>query len=248
VNGTSGKNYLLSLGFPRERIFPEPYCAEISSHLALPLKREPSVARRLLYVGQLTTRKGLQPFLTVLSEWLQKHSLERCEFWIAGDGPLRGELEKFPAPPQLRLRFLGSVAYEKLPELYAQGGIFVFPTLADEWGVVVNEALAAGLPILGSLYSQAMEELVHDGLNGWTFRPDHPEEMYGALDRAMAAPEEQLDKMRRAGRERIRALSPEYGAKCYLEAIDFVRSSSEQRSSPKKALQAGQESITKVEV
>jgi len=248
VNGTSGKNYLLSLGVPREKIFPEPYCAEISSHLALPLEREPNVARRLLYVGQLTTRKGLQPFLTVLSEWLQKHSLERCEFWIAGDGPLREELGKFPAPPQLRLRFLGSVAYEKLPELYAQGGIFVFPTLADEWGVVVNEALAAGLPILGSLYSQAMEELVQDGLNGWTFRPDHPEEMYGALDRAMAAPEEQLDEMRRAGRERIRALSPEYGAKCYLEAIDFVRSSPEQRSSPKKALQAGQESITKLEV
>lgn len=248
VNGTSGKNYLLSLGVPRERIFPEPYCAEISSHLALPLEREPILARRLLYVGQLTTRKGLQQFLIVLSEWLQKHSLERCEFWVAGDGPLRGELEKFPAPPQLRLCFLGSVAYEKLPELYAQGGIFVFPTLADEWGVVVNEALAAGLPILGSLYSQAMEELVQDGLNGWTFRPDHPEEMYGALDRAMTAPEEQLGEMRRAGRERIRLLSPEFGAQCYLAAIDYVRSSPEQRSSPKKALPADQEPTAKVEV
>jgi len=248
VNGTSGIRYLLSLGVPRERIFALPYCAEIAPHLELPLKREPDVSRRFLYVGQLIELKGVAPFLRILSSWLQDHPNERCEFWIAGQGPLRPELEAFPASSQLQLRFLGSVAYEKLPELYAQGGIFVFPTLADEWGVVVNEALAAGLPILGSLYSQAMEELVHDGLNGWTFRPDHPEEMYGALDRAMAAPEEQLDKMRRAGRERIRALSPEYGAKCYLEAIDFVRSSSEQRSSPKKALQAGQESITKVEV
>ena len=248
VNGTSGKRYLQSLGVPREKIFPEPYCAEISSHLALPIEREPNVARRLLYVGQLTARKGLHQFLVVLSEWLQKHPLERCEFWIAGDGPLRAELEKFPAPPQLRLRFLGSVTYEKLPDLYAQGGIFVFPTLADEWGVVVNEALAAGLPILGSIYSQAMEELVEDGFNGWTFRPDHPAEMYTALDRAMAATDEQLDKMRRAGRERIHSLSPEYGAKCYLAAIDFVCSSAEQRSSPKKAVEAGQESITKVGV
>jgi glycosyltransferase involved in cell wall biosynthesis len=248
VNGTSGENYLLSLGMPRERIFPLPYCAEISSHLALPIEREPSVARRLLYVGQLTTRKGLQPFLTVLSEWLQKHTREKCEFWIAGDGPLRGELEKFPAPRQLRLRFLGSVAYEKLPEVYAQGGIFVFPTLADEWGVVVNEALAAGLPILGSLYSQAMEELVQDGLNGWRFRPDHPEEMYAALDRAMTVPEEQLDEMRRAGRERIRPLRPEYGAQCYLAATEFVRSSPEQRSSPKKALPVDEEPAAKVEV
>lgn len=225
VNGTSGRKYLQALGVPRERIFPEPYCAEISSNLALPLERQPNVARRFLCVGQLTTRKGLQPFLNVLSEWLKEHSLERCEFWIAGDGPLRGELEKFPAPAQLRLRFLGSVPYEKLPELYAQGGIFVFPTLADEWGVVVNEALAAGLPILGSLYSQAVGELVQDGFNGWTFRPDHREEMYAALDRAMAAPEEKLDEMRLAGRECVRSLTPAYGAECFLDAIEHVRPS-----------------------
>jgi glycosyltransferase involved in cell wall biosynthesis len=223
VNGTSGQNYLLGLGVPRERIFPEPYCAEISSHLALPIEREPNVARRMLCVGQLTTRKGLQPFLDVLSEWLQKHTHEKCEFWIAGDGPLRQELERIAPTPQLQLRFLGSISYEKLPEVYAQGGVFVFPTLADEWGVVVNESLAAGLPILGSLYSQAVEELVEDGLNGWTFRPDHREEMYAAIDRAMAVSKEQLDKMRRTGRECVRSLTPAYGAECFLDAIEHVR-------------------------
>jgi hypothetical protein len=225
---------LLGLGVPRERIFPEPYCAEISSHLALPIEREPNVARRLLCVGQLTTRKGLQPFLDVLSEWLEKHTREKCEFWIAGDGPLRGELERFASTPQLQLRLLGSISYEKLPEVYAQGGVFVFPTLADEWGVVVNESLAAGLPILGSLYSQAVEELVQDGLNGWTFRPDHREEMYAAIDRAMAASKEQLDKMRRAGRERICSLTPAYGAECFLDAIEYVRPSAGKGPSPSK--------------
>lgn len=225
VNGSSGRNYLLSLGVPLEKIFPEPYCADISSHLALPLEREASVARRLLYVGQLTGRKGLQPFLLVLSDWLREHPLESCDFWIAGDGPLRAELEKFPVPSQLRLRFLGSIPYEKLPDLYALGGIFAFPTLADEWGVVVNEALATGLPILGSVYSQAVEELVQDGLNGWTFRPDHRDEMYAALERAMTATEEQLDEMRGACRECIRSLSPAYGAECFRDAIEYVRPS-----------------------
>jgi glycosyltransferase involved in cell wall biosynthesis len=223
VNGTSGKHYLQSLGVPRENIYPEPYCAEISPHLRLPLERGPSVARRLLYVGQLVTRKGLEPFLAVLCDWMRKHPGEQCEFWIAGDGPLRGELEKFLALPELRLRFLGSVPYEKLPELYAQGSIYVFPTLADEWGVVVNEALAAGLPVLGSIYSQAVEELVQEGVTGWTFRPDHPEEMYSALDRAMTVAEKRLDEMRHAGRERIRSLTPEYGARCFLDAIESVR-------------------------
>jgi glycosyltransferase involved in cell wall biosynthesis len=223
VNGTSGECYLRSLGVPREKIFLEPYCAEISAQLRLPLEREPGVARRLLYVGQLIVRKGLEPFLAVLSDWMRKHPGEQCEFWIAGDGPLRAQLERFSAPAQLRLRFLGSVAYEKLPQVYAQGGIYVFPTLADEWGVVVNEALAAGLPVLGSVYSQAVEELVQDGVTGWTFRPDHREEIYSALDRAMTVAEKRLDRMRRAGRERIRSLTPEYGARCFLAAIENVR-------------------------
>jgi glycosyltransferase involved in cell wall biosynthesis len=225
VDGASGIRYLLSLGVPRERIFFFPYYAEIAHHLALPVEREPTVARRLLYVGHLIELKGLAPFLRVLSRWLQEHPKESCEFWIAGQGPLRGELERFPAPPQLRLRFLGSVPYEKLTEVYSQAGIFVFPSLADEWGVVVNEALAAGLPVLGSVYSQAVEELVTEGLNGWTFRPDVPEEIYKALDRGMTTKHGQLDEMRRTGRERIRMLSPKCGAENFLKVINFVRSS-----------------------
>ena len=43
-------------------------------------------------------------------------------------------------------------------------GIFVLPTLADEWGLVVNEAMASGLPVLGSVYSQAAHELCGDGI------------------------------------------------------------------------------------
>jgi glycosyltransferase involved in cell wall biosynthesis len=247
VNGASGIQYLLSLGVPREKIFLHPYCAEIAPHLELPLEREPNAARRLLYMGQLIERKGLMAFLLVLTSWLQKHSDERCEFWIAGEGPLRSVLETFPAPPQLQLRFLGSVPYEKLPNVYAQGGIFVFPTLADEWGVVVNEALASGMPVLGSLYSQAVEELVQDGLNGWTFRPDHPEEIYAALDRAMTAGDGHLNEMRHAGRERIRVLTPEYGTKSFIAAIDFVRLPLKERSSPTKAVSTNSDPTPKAE-
>ncbi|HTA57270.1 MAG TPA: glycosyltransferase family 4 protein [Candidatus Baltobacteraceae bacterium] len=223
VDGASGMRYLQSLGVPPERIFPLPYCGMIAPHLELPLERDPSVARRLLYVGRLIDLKGLMPFLTILSCWLRNHPGNRCEFWIAGDGPLRTELEKFPSPPELQLRFLGNVAYEKLPEVYWQGGIFAFPTLADEWGVVVNEAMAAGLPVLGSRYSQAVEELVTEGVHGWTFRPDHPEEMYAALDRAMTARLEELHEMRGSCRERILPFVPQYGAKYFHAAIDFVR-------------------------
>jgi glycosyltransferase involved in cell wall biosynthesis len=224
ANGESAKRYLSALGVPREKMFLLPYCAEIAPFLELPLEREPAITRRLLYVGQLVSRKGLGPFLSVLSEWMRKRPDTQGEFWIAGDGPLRGELEKFPAPPQLRLHFLGSVPYEKLPELYAQAGMLVLPTLADEWGVVVNEALAAGLPVLGSVYSQAVQELIEHGVQGWTFRPDFPDETHAAIDQAMSVPDDLLLRMRRAGRKRARAIAPEFGAKCFLAAVEFVRS------------------------
>ena len=222
VNGTSGRRYLLSLGVPHDKIFPLPYCADIEPHLRVPLRRQSSAARRFLYVGQLVERKGLLPFLNVLTEWLRNHPAAEIEFWIAGDGPLRSQLENLPSCSQLRMRFLRSVAYEKLPDVYALAGIMVFPTLADEWGVVVNESLAAGLPVLGSRYSQAVEELITDGVTGWTFRPDHGAEMYAALDRAMTASDTQLEDMRRMARKRIQVLRPEFGAECFLRAARFA--------------------------
>lgn len=225
VNGASGREYLLRLGVPPEKVFYVPYCAEIAPNLEIPIEREPRVARRLLYIGQLTPRKGLIPFLKLFSEWLRRRPAETYEFWIAGEGPLRGDLQQMPLPPQLQVRFLGSIPYGKLPEAYAQGGVFVFPTLADEWGVVVNEALAAGLPVLGSRYSQAVEEVVEDGVNGWTFRPDHEDEVFSALDRMHQAAPGEVERMRSVGRERIRAFSPAYGAQCYMNAIDFTRPS-----------------------
>src|SRR5436190_875726 len=80
-------------------------------------------------------------------------------------------------------------------EFYSQAGILVFPTLADEWGLVVVEAMAAGLPVLGSLHSQAVEDLVTDGLDGWTFRPDDCASLRSALNRALGASAEEIDRL-----------------------------------------------------
>ena len=222
ANGPSGMAYLRQLGVRRQKIFFLPYCADVQSQLTLPLERSQSASRRLLYVGQLVDRKGLQPFLAVLSDWLRNRADIEQEIWIAGDGPLRRELQQSSLPSQLRIHFLGSVPYEKLPEVYASAGILVFPTLADEWGVVVNEALAAGLPILGSQYSQAVMELVRNGVHGWTFRPDHVEEIHAALDQAFNATDRQIAEMRRDCRQRVQCLSPEFGADCFARAVRFA--------------------------
>lgn len=222
VNGESGSRYIRRFGIPEEKIFFAPYTTQISTFTSVPLPRVPNQAYRLLYVGQLIERKGLVPFLLTLSHWSEAHPEHSLEFWLAGDGPVRTTLEQLVLPPNVSLRFLGNVAYADLPQVYGQAGILVFPTLADEWGLVVNEAMAAGLPVLGSMYSQAVEELVVDGVTGWTFYPDQVDKMSTALDRAFSTPIEVLEQMRAKARERIQHLTPEFIANRFLQAIRYV--------------------------
>jgi glycosyltransferase involved in cell wall biosynthesis len=144
------------------------------------------------------------------------------EFSVLGDGPLRAALEQIPVPPNLSLRLLGAAPYESLPRVYADADIFVLPTLADEWGLVVHEALAAGVPVLGSLYSQAVEELVRNRQNGWTFVPDRHGDMYAALDDALQTTRCELQRMRQDARREALALSPASVADRLFEAVQWV--------------------------
>jgi glycosyltransferase involved in cell wall biosynthesis len=212
VPGESGARYLRRVGTHYRKIFRVPYTTDVDRFAASPLARREDNARSLLYVGQLIERKGLLPFISVLSKWAGANPGRVIQFVLAGDGPLRNQLERGSVPPNLKLGFLGNVAYRDLPNLYAEAGIFVFPTLADTWGVVVNEALASGLPVLGSVRSQAVEELVEDGRNGWLFQPDKTEQMYNAIDRSLSTSVTTLNTMRRHARATALQLRPDYVA------------------------------------
>ena len=223
VNGESGARYIRRFGVAERKVWKIPQTHGIAALVSLPLRRGPNDSHRLLYVGQLIERKGLLPFVSVLSRWAVAHPDRDIEFWLTGKGVLRGALEALPVPPNVDLRCLGSEQPERLGEVYGQGGIFAFPTIADEWGLVVNEAMAAGLPILGSLHSQAVEDLVRDGIEGWVFRPNRPDEVYQALDRALSTAPKALDAMRQAARDRIQPITPEFVAGRFLQVMEHVR-------------------------
>jgi len=162
-------------------------------------------------------------FLPALSNWAARNIDRNVELVVVGQGPLSLEVAGFRCPKNLTLRLLGPVAYDQMPDVYQNGGILIFPTLADEWGMVVTEAMAAGVPVLGSLYSQAVEELVVDGENGWTFRPDRPAEMYGALDRALNASHDAVNQMAVGARSAAREITPSTVAEAVFAAMDYAR-------------------------
>ena len=78
------------------------------------------------------------------------------------------------------------------------------------------------MPVLGSLYSQAVEELVENGTTGWTFRPDHQGEMLFAIERALQTPVDILEKMGAAGRQKATRLTLDLMAEQIINTIDYV--------------------------
>lgn len=222
VNGASGARYVRSLGVPPAKITHIPYTVDVDQFACDPHHRAIGQTRRLLYVGLLVARKGVGDFLAALARWGHSHPSDAVECLVAGDGDERARLERLPMPPNTRVVFLGNVPYERLPQLYQEADVFVLPTLEDEWGVVVNEAMAASLPVLGSLHSQAVEELVDDGGNGWTFSPDTPGSLDDALRRALACPAAALTTLGDAARQRALCLTPAVVADRISEVVRCV--------------------------
>ncbi len=222
VNGESGFRYIRSFGYPAEKIFRVPQTVDTQVFCRLPLDRTDDDAYRLLCVGMLVSRKNGRRFLTVLAKWCESNVSRSVELWFAGDGPERKGLESIPLPPNLSVTFLGNVDYGELPKVYGSCGILVFPTLSDEWGLVVNEAMASGLPVLGSVYSQSAEELIRDGQNGWTFRPESERDISGAIDRLFSTSPGALAGMRVNARDTASRVSINYVADRIIDAIKRV--------------------------
>lgn len=222
VNGESGARYVARFGVPDGRTIRINQPVDVGRFAEARRTRPPGAALRLLHVGTLTERKGVVPFAERLIRWARGNPSRTLEMCWLGDGGQRGELEGLAWPDNLRPAFLGNKPYGEVPGIYAECDILVFPTLLDEWGLVVNEAMAVGLPVLGSVYSQAVEELFVEGQTGWVFDPLDDASAAAALDRALAATPEALAAMRVQARRRIAGLTPDTAARRISDAMHML--------------------------
>lgn len=221
VNGASGERYIRSLGFQKGPICAVPYTIDNRVFQGA-VTRKGSDSKRLLFTGQLVERKGLHPFLVQLVKWCTDYPAKMVVLSIVGNGPELDRLRSITPPPNLEIKYEGVASFQQLPSYYHEADIYIFPTLADEWGVVVNEAMIAGLPVLGSRYSQAVEELVQDGVNGWVFTPLNVQDMYRSLDRALQTDSVSLDAMRCRAIEAVSKLTPNAMADLMIATIQQV--------------------------
>ncbi|MBS3936158.1 MAG: glycosyltransferase family 4 protein [Sulfuritalea sp.] len=166
--------------------------------------REFPAAARLVCVGRLCEQKG-QLLLVEAMHHLAGRG-KRFELVLAGDGPMRGEIEDLVARYGLKaqIRLTGWIGGAQVREeiLAAQG--LVLPSFAEGLPVVIMEAFAMGRPVL-STYVAGIPELVRAGENGWLFPAGSVENLAAALEEFLATPPARLESMGVAGRRRVLA-------------------------------------------
>jgi glycosyltransferase involved in cell wall biosynthesis len=116
---------------------------------------------------------------------------QKAEIWdlvLLGDGPLRCELERLISDLRLQssVRLPGFKQYPELPAYYGLASAFIHPSTTEQWGLVVNEAMASGLPVLVSNRCGCALDLVQEGINGFTFDPYNVEQLAQLMFRISA--------------------------------------------------------------
>lgn len=178
VNGTSGRDYLRSLGAQTSRI-KVVHQAVNPAAVASAAERCPTTGpTQLLATGRLVQSKGLH----LLLDSLNSLPRDRWRLTVAGDGYFRHDLEQQAQRYELPVEFVGMQQPGELARLLCNSDFLVHPSLSDEWALVVGEALASGVPVLGSVYAQAVTELVRNNVNGYTFCPDDRHAVVHAVD------------------------------------------------------------------
>ncbi|MHB8209557.1 MAG: glycosyltransferase family 4 protein [Mucilaginibacter sp.] len=143
---------------------------------------------KIICIARLVPIKNIQ---NLLRAW--KFVNENNDFntlIILGDGPLFPELRNFANSIKLNnVAFLGAVAHDKIPQYLHEADAFILPSWTESWGLVVNEAMAAGLPVLLSNKVNASNTLLKDGINGYSFSPGNIAEMQQKLIAFINLPE-----------------------------------------------------------
>lgn len=183
--GTTSTEYLESIGARRGEILQIQNCVPHETFTA-----EPNTAKRwfdglprpvLLCVGQLIERKGVGLFVEACGRAAQQG--EQFSVVLVGSGPEKENLYKLAEQHGLKsFEILPNQSQETLNAMYRAADVFVFPTLEDVWGLVVNEAMWAGTPVLCSQFAGCAKELLPESC---IFDPTSEKSFDAALHKAL---------------------------------------------------------------
>lgn len=174
----------------------------------------------LVFAGRLVAEK-LPLFFTEVVARLARER-QTVSAIVIGDGPLRSSMEeRLNRLGNVKVAFTGNLQQQDLPDAYSRGKVFCFPTLIDAWGVVANEACAAGLPVLTCARAGSAGELVAHGENGYVLPLEV--ELWAHHAQRLLGDEALRTRMSASSIQRVADYNFGAAARGLLEAIDACR-------------------------
>jgi glycosyltransferase involved in cell wall biosynthesis len=171
VPGTAAADYARSLGFRNVAIAPNAIDGSVFAKAAV--DRSGRAECTFLYVGRLDPEKGIDVLLRAFAQVPAK-------LVVAGSGT---EGERLRALASAEVAFVGPKTREELVRLYAEADVLVLPSRSEPWGMVLNEAAAAGLPLVATDEVGAAYDLIEHGVNGFRVPADDVGALAGVLRR-----------------------------------------------------------------
>jgi glycosyltransferase involved in cell wall biosynthesis len=213
--GKSSADYLLSLGVKENQIAVKNAAVidedvirtnydQAKSAISPDIFRQKN--RKFVYVGRLAEEKNLELLIKAFVSVIGKSkNTENWKLLFVGDGPAKQQLEQLAGKYlNNRIEFAGGHPWYKVPAWLAQSDVLILPSKSEPWGLVVNEAMVCGMPVIVSEKCGCAEDLVRNNVNGFLFHPDRQSELESPLNFFMENPEK-IDSM---GKESLKLIKP----------------------------------------
>lgn len=219
VAGQESRSYLELLGFPAAAIF-QPW--DVVNNARFAQSEQPSGKRdpHFLCVSRFVAKKNHAGLLQAYASYQRQGG--HWALRLIGAGPLedsiRQQIARLPDPSRVQLH-----PFQQLEDLvisYQQASAFILASSSDQWGLVVNEAIAAGLPCLVSRACGCAVDLIEPAVTGWTFNPSDPPALAALLRRVEAQTPNERAAIAAAARKRLQAFSPDTFATGLLAAVE----------------------------
>ena len=233
VGGTLHRQYMRELGMPDERIFVG-YDVVDNGHfesgadharaVSHTLRRELGLPGKYFLAScRFVPKKNLTRLITAYARYRERSSDGPWNLVVLGDGEMRPELEAQIRQDGLSgsIHMPGFKCYELLPDYFGLANAFVHASTTEQWGLVVNEAMAAGLPVIVSDRCGCAPDLVKHGENGFSFDP-YDEDALAECMLRMAADGCDRAAMGEASRRIIARWTPQTFAESLLKAAEVA--------------------------
>lgn len=171
-----------------------------------PLDRE-QLSRQFVYVGRLAPEKNLDMLLRAFAKVTAEE--EHGASWkllLIGEGPERAALEALSKSLGIAgdISMPGGFPWYQVPDWLAQSDVLILPSKSEPWGLVVNEAMVCGMPVIVSQKCGCVADLVQNGVNGFAFDPAEQTELETHIQFFLRHP----DSIQAMGQKSIQLIAP----------------------------------------